>query len=66
MTNEPDDNQEIASKTVLIIAVLVTLAIDGFVVGFSYKVWNERQMTHEYHEQAVQLARIANVLEGGR
>ena len=31
--------------------------------AFIYKVWDERQMVHEYHAQAVMLERIAVALE---
>ncbi len=48
-----------------VLFILVTLAFfaDLFVCAFVYKVWNERQMTHEYHEQAVQQKRIADEFE---
>ena len=43
--------------------IIFTVALDAFVGLFAYKVWNERQMTHEYHRQADALERVATAEE---
>ncbi len=63
------DEKEISWATVAAI-IIFTIIVDACGFAFLYKVWNERQMTHEYHAQAValraqvdELSRIAAALE---
>jgi hypothetical protein len=57
--SEPFDDSETLGAAML--AAIVFVVIVG--AAFVFKVWNERQMTHEYHEQAVQERRIADAPE---
>ncbi len=49
----------VVAWSLIALAVMFDLAAGAFV----YKVWNERQMTHEYHAQAVEQKRIADVMK---
>jgi hypothetical protein len=63
MPNLGDMEESPISDTAVLIAGFCLTGCLIIVIGaFIYKVWNERQMTREYHEQAVQLGRIASVL----
>lgn len=58
---QQDMDDAVAQEGAFFLACIVlVLIVSG---AFVYKVWNERQMTHEYHEQAVQQKRSADALE---
>jgi hypothetical protein len=58
-----DDADDLLHRLVLAATIVFTLLLDVTFVAFIYKVWNERQMTHEYARQADAQERIARALE---
>lgn len=59
----PDlEKPPISDTAVISVGVCMTMCFLLLIGAFIYKVWNERQMTREYHEQAIQLNRIADAI----
>lgn len=64
-TQEADD-EDFGIGILMIAGILFTLLFDAAFGAFIYKVWNERQMTHQYERQAAALERIADAVSGVR
>lgn len=61
--DELGDGEELPLFLLIPFVIIFTLIVDAMGVAFLFKVWNERQMTYAYQEQAIQQARIADALE---
>lgn len=58
LQSDMDDKVHTEGLFFLLGLFLVVLCVGAFL----FKVWNERQMTHEYHAQSLQQKRIADNL----
>lgn len=61
--NPKDDSQDMVMVGVFMALVIINIFFDFLVGAFIFKVWNERQMTHQYARQAAAQERIARAAE---
>lgn len=57
------DEDDFALGVVIVALVIFTILADVAFGAFIFKVWNERQQTHEYHGIRVAVERVAAVEE---